>query len=90
VGLIGGAVLGVAALAGVGAGGAVVGNQVAFQKLEEGFGQTGQLDPGVALEVEGWRNTATALTTAAVVLSLTGGGLVLWSLSLDDGEVALP
>ncbi|MDP2342375.1 MAG: hypothetical protein Q8O67_15575 [Deltaproteobacteria bacterium] len=90
VGLIGGAVLGGAAVAGVAAGGAIVGNQLAFQELERGFGQTGQLDPARVLEVDGWRNAATALTATAVVLGIAGGALVLWSLSLEDGEVALP
>ena len=90
VGLIGGAVLGTAAVAGVGAAGAVIGNQLAFLELERSFQTTGQLDPALSLEVDGWRNAATALTMTAVVLGLAGGGLLLWSLSLDDGEVALP
>ena len=90
MGIIGGVVLGGAALAGVSAAGAVVGNQLAFQELERSFERSGQLDPALALEVDGWRNAATALTTAAVVLGIAGGGLLFWSSSLKDGEVALP
>jgi hypothetical protein len=40
--------------------------------------------------VEGWRNAATGLTLGAVGLGLVGGGLLLWSFSLDDGALVLP
>jgi hypothetical protein len=87
---IGGVVVGAAVLAGAAAAGAVVGNQLAFGALEENFRQTGQLDPARSLEVEGWRNAATALTVTAVGLGLVGGGLLFWSMNADNGEVALP
>lgn len=90
VGLIGGVTLGLALATGAAAGGAVVGNQAAFAALDQHFRQTGQLDPALALEVEGWRTAATGLTVGAVALGLAGGSLFLWSLTLDDGEVALP
>ncbi len=90
IGTIGGVLLGSAGLAGVAAVGAVVGNQLAFQELEQSFERSGQLDSALTLEVDGWRNGATALTVSAVALGLAGGGLVLWSMSLKDGEVALP
>ena len=90
VGVVGGVVLGASALAGVGAGAAVIGNQVAFGELDKGFRRTGELDPSKSLEVESWRNAATALTVTSLGLGLVGGGLFLWSLSLEDGEVGLP
>jgi hypothetical protein len=90
VDVVGGVVLGGAALAGAGAVGALVGNQLAFGALQQTFATTGQIDPAQSLAVEGWRNAATALTLGAVGLGLAGGGLVLWSFSLPDGEVALP
>lgn len=90
VGVVGGVVVGAALLSGAGAGAAVVMNQVAFNDLEQTFRQTGQLDPAQSLAVEGWRNSATALTVSAVGLGLVGGGLLFWSLGLDDGEVVLP
>jgi len=90
VGVVGGVVLGGAAVAGAGAVGALVGNQLAFGHLQATFSQTGQIDAAQSLVVEGWRNAATALTVGAVGLGLAGGGLVLWSFSLPDGEVALP
>ena len=77
-------------VAGVGAGAAVIGNQVAFGELDKGFRRTGELDPSKSLEVESWRNAATALTVTSLGLGLVGGGLFLWSLSLEDGEVGLP
>lgn len=90
VGVVGGVVVGSAVVAGAAALGAVVGNQVAFSDLQAGFKTTGQLDPQKSLEVESWRNAATALTLTSVGLGLIGGGLFAWSLSLEDGEVALP
>jgi hypothetical protein len=90
VGTIGGVVLGGAVVVGAGAVSALVGNQLAFAELQATFAQTGQIDAATSLEVEGWRNAATALTVGAVGLGLTGGGLVLWSFTLPDGEVALP
>jgi hypothetical protein len=90
VGVVGGVVVGSAVLAGVGAGAAVVMNQVAFNDLEQTFRSTGQLDPERSLAVDGWRNSATALTVTAVGLGLVGGGLLFWSLGLDDGEVVVP
>ena len=90
VGLIGGITLGGGAVVGVGAVTATIMNQLAFQALEARFQQTGQLDQAQALEVESWRTTATSLTVGATALGLLGGGLLLWSLSLPDGEVALP
>ena len=76
--------------AGAGAIGATVMNPEAFSTLEQTFQQTGQLDQAQSLEVESWRTTATSLTVAATALGLVGGGLLLWSLSLPEGEVALP
>ena len=90
VGVVGGVVLGASALAGAGAGAAVVANQFAFADLDAGFRRTGELDPAKSLEVESWRNAATALTVTSLGLGLVGGGLFLWSLSLEDGEVGLP
>ena len=90
VGLIGGITMGSAVVVGAGAIGATVMNQVAFSTLEQTFQQTGQLDQAQSLEVESWRTTATSLTVAATALGLVGGGLLLWSLSLPEGEVALP
>ena len=90
VGVIGGVTLGAAAAAGAAAVTATVMNQLAFASLEATFQQTGQLDRAQSLEVEGWRTAATSMTLAATTLGLVGGGLVLWSLSLEDGEVALP
>lgn len=90
VGLVGAGVVGVAVAAGLGAAGAVVGNQLAFAELEQGFQRTGQLDPQTTLEVEGWRNAATALTVTSVGLGLIGGGLVVFSLSMENGEMAMP
>ncbi|OGQ25564.1 MAG: hypothetical protein A2138_19850 [Deltaproteobacteria bacterium RBG_16_71_12] len=90
VGVIGFSTLGGAALLGLSAGGAAVANQLAFTRLEQDFHTTGQLDPGIALEVEGWRNATNAFTVGAVALGLAGGALVLWSMQLPEGEVALP
>jgi hypothetical protein len=90
VGVVGGVVTAAAGVVGVGAVGALVGNQWAFSDLQASFAKTGQIDAAKSLEVEGWRNAATALTVGAVGLGLVGGGLVVWSLSLPDGEVALP
>ena len=82
--------MGSAVVVGAGAIGATVMNQVAFSALEQTFQQTGQLDQAQSLEVESWRTTATSLTVAATALGLVGGGLLLWSLSLPEGEVSLP
>lgn len=90
VGVIGFTTLGGAALFGLSAGGAAVANQLAFTRLEQDFRTTGQLDPAIALEVEGWRNATNAFTVGAVALGLAGGALVLWSMQLPEGEVALP
>ena len=90
VGLIGGITMGSAVVVGAGAIGATVMNQVAFSTLEQTFQQTGQLDQAQSLEVESWRTTATSMTVAATALGLVGGGLLLWSLSLPEGEVSLP
>lgn len=90
VGVVGGVAVGAAGVVGMGAMGALVMNQVAFAELERGFVQTGQLDPARTLEVEGWRNAATGLTLGAVGLGLLGGGLLLWSFSLEDGALVLP
>lgn len=86
VGALGVGTLVAAGLVGVGAGVAAVGNQMAFDELRSTLDATGQLDPRKSLEVEGWRNTATNLTLGGMALGLTGGGLVLWSLALDEGE----
>lgn len=86
VGAIGVGALVAAGLAGAGAGVAAMGNQMAFDALKSTLETTGQLDPKVSLEVEGWRNLATNLTLGGLALGLAGGGLVLWSFSLDDGE----
>lgn len=75
-----------AGLVGLGAGAAVVGNQLAFDQLKTNLEATGQLDPKLSLDVEGWRNAATGLTLGAVALGLAGGGLYLWSFQLEDGE----
>jgi len=90
VGVVSGVVVGSAVVAGAAAVSAVVANQVAFNDLQAGFQSTGQLDPQKSLEVESWRNAASALTLTSVGLGLLGGGLFVWSLSLEDGEVALP
>lgn len=90
LGVIGFSTLGGAALVGASAGGAALANQLAFARLEEDFRTTGQLDPAIALEVEGWRTATNALTVGAVVLGVAGGALVLWSMQLPDGEVTLP
>lgn len=90
VGMIGGVGVGAAGVVGGAAVVALVMNQVAFAELEQGFLQTGQLDPARSLEVEGWRNAATGLTLGAVGLGLVGGGLLLWSFSLEDGALVLP
>jgi len=90
VGVIGGVGVGAAGVVGAAAVVAVVMNQVAFAELEQGFLQTGQLDPAQSLEVEGWRNAATGLTLGAVGLGLVGGGLLLWSFSLEDGALVVP
>ena len=79
--------LGTAALTAAGAGFAVVMNQTAFAQLQDGFSRTGSLDPQRALDVEGWRNTATALTLGAGTLTVVGGALFLWSMQLDDGAL---
>jgi hypothetical protein len=78
-----------AGLVGAGAAGAIVANQLAFDRLRQGLETTGQLDPRLSLEVEGWRSAATGLTLGAVALGLAGGGLYLYSLQLEDGEVEL-
>jgi hypothetical protein len=90
IGVIGGVGVGAAGVVGGAAVAALVMNQLAFAELEQGFLQTGQLDPARSLEVEGWRNAATGLTLGAVGLGLVGGGLLLWSFSLDDGALVLP
>lgn len=90
VGVIGFSTLGGAAVLGLSAGGTAVANQLAFARLEQDFRTTGQLDPTITLEVEGWRNATNAFTVGAVALGLAGGALVLWSMQLPDGEVALP
>jgi hypothetical protein len=89
VGAIGVGTLVLAGVVGVGAGGAVVGNQLVFNDLKAEVDKTGTLDPQRALELESYRNAATGLTLGAVALGLVGGSLVLWSLQLDDGEVEL-
>jgi hypothetical protein len=81
--------LGAAALVGLGAGAAVVGNELAFGQLQSSFTKTGVLDPNQSLAVEGWRTTATALTLGAFALGLAGGGLWAWSTTLPEGEVEL-
>jgi hypothetical protein len=90
IGVIGGVGVGAAGVVGGAAAVALVMNQLAFAELEQGFLQTGQLDPAQSLEVEGWRNAATGLTLGAVGLGLVGGGLLLWSFSLEDGDLVLP
>ncbi len=90
VGVIGGVTLGAAGVVGVAAGAAVVGNQVAFSALESNFSSTGELDPKLVLEVEGWRGAATALTVGAVSLGVLGASLLFWSTTLEDGGVRLP
>ncbi len=81
--------LGVAGAVGLAAGGAVVGNELSFSKLQADFARTGTLDPQTSLQVESWRTGATALTLGAVALGLAGGGLYLWSTTLPEGEVEL-
>lgn len=83
---VGGGTLAVAGLLAAGAVAATVGNAVAFAELSTAFEETRAIDPQKALEVEAWRTTAVATTVGAVVLALTGGGLVAWDL-LDDREV---
>ena len=90
LGTVGVGVIGGAAAVGVGAAAALVGNQLAFAALETSFQQTGQLDPAKSIEVERWRNTATALTVGSLGLGLVGGTLLAWSLTLEDGELVLP
>ena len=90
VAAIGVTTMGGAALLGLGAGGAVLGNQLAFQRLQGDFETTGQLDPALAVEVEAWRTAATALTVGAVGVGMLGGALYLWSIQLPEGEMALP
>lgn len=74
--------------AGVLAGGAALcaGMSLAgFATLEERFGKTGEIDPGVAFEVEAWRAGANAAAVGAVVLGLTGAALVGGELLSEEG-----
>lgn len=73
----------------VGAGGAVVMNQLAFSGLEQSVATTGQLDPQLALQVEGWRNAAAGLSVAGLAVGALGAGLVLWAAQLPHGEAEL-
>ena len=77
----------VAGALGLGAVGAVVGNQLAFARLSESYAQSGTLDPATTLEVEGWRTAATALSVAALGTGLAGAAVYLWSLRLEDGAL---
>jgi hypothetical protein len=83
--VIGLSTLGVAGALGVGAGVAVVGNQLAFQTLSRSYAETGVVDQRQALEVEGWRTAASALSVAALGVGLLGGGVYLLSRRTDDG-----
>ena len=89
LGTVGAIGLGAAALVGVAAGGAVVGNELAFGKLQADFQRTGTLDAAQSVQVESWRTAATALTLGAVALGLGGGALWAWSTTLPEGEVEL-
>jgi hypothetical protein len=83
-------VAGVGAALAVGAGVAVGMNLATYAALENNFQQTGLIDPALAVEVEAWRTGATLLTLGAVTTGAAAGALWLWSMSVDDGEVALP
>jgi hypothetical protein len=85
--VLGWVTLGGAGVTALAAGGAVVGNQIAFQQLSEGYARTGVLDAELSLEVERWRAAATALSVGAVVFGVVGAGVTLWSSQLDDGTL---
>jgi hypothetical protein len=87
VDVIGFFTLGGAGAIALGAGAAVVGNQLAFNRLSDGYAATGVLDPALSLEVERWRTAATALSVSALAVGLLGGSVALWSTQLHDGTL---
>lgn len=87
--VVGWSSVGVGAALMVGAGGAVVMNQLSFTNLEERVRTSGQLDPQLALEVEGWRNAAAGLSVAGLAVGALGAGIVLWAAQLPRGEAEL-
>lgn len=66
--------------------GLAVANLVAFGALDQDARQTGQIDPGLALQVEAFRAGSVAAGAGALVVGLAGAGLWLWADAHDEEE----